>query len=76
MFLQSPTQSVATHLESYHLQRYYTSQLDNLYDNIEVNQLEVTRHRDYAYDKMWGDGRTNILKAMNCKCKFFLRRMI
>ena len=39
--LQSPTQSVATHLESYFLQKHYTSQLDNLYDNIEVDQLEV-----------------------------------
>ena len=53
--LQSPTKSVATHLESYLLHRYYTSQLDNIYDNIEVDQLEVdwiTWHRDYAYNKM------------------------
>ena len=39
VLLQSPTQSVTTHLESYLLHRHYTSQLDNLYDNIEVDQL-------------------------------------
>ena len=49
---------------------HYTSQLDNLYDNIEVDQLEVdwiTWHRDYAHNKMWGGSRTNILEAMKCK---------
>ena len=69
VLLQSPTQSVATHLESYLLHDHYTLQLDNLYDNIEVDQLEVdwiTCHRDYAYDKMWGDSRTSILNV-NCK---------
>ena len=30
VLLQSPTQYVATHLESYILHKYYTSQLDNL----------------------------------------------
>ena len=40
VLLQS-TKSLATHLESYLLHRHYTSQLDNLYDNIEVDQLEV-----------------------------------
>ena len=48
---------LAAHLESYHLHRHYTSQLDNL-DNIEVDTLEVdwiTWHSDYAYNKMWVD---------------------
>ena len=54
VLLQSPTQSVAAHLESYLLHRHYISQLDNLYDNIEVDQLDVdwiTWCRDYAYNK-------------------------
>ena len=71
VLLQSTTRSVATHLESYlFLHKHYTSQLDNLFDNIEVDQLEVgwiTWHRDYAYNKMWGDSRTSILKAMKYK---------
>ena len=52
--------------------RNYTSQLDNL-DNIEDDQLEVewlTWHRDYAYNKMWGDSRTSKLNAINVNCKF------
>ena len=40
VLLQSPTKSLATHLESYLLDRHYTSKLDNLYDNIEVDPLE------------------------------------
>ena len=70
VLLQSQTQSVAAHLESYLLHMHYTSQLDNLYDNIEVDLLEVdwiAWDRDYAYNKMWGDSRTSILKAMKCK---------
>ena len=70
VFIQSPTRSVAAHLESYLLHVHYTSQLDNLYDNIEVDQLEVdwiTWHRDYVYNKMWGDNRISIFKAMECK---------
>ena len=67
VLFQSPTQSVAVHLESYLLHKHYTSQLDNLYDNIDVDQLVVdwiTWHRDYAYKKMWGDSRTSIPKGM------------
>ena len=48
--LQSP-KSLAAHLESYLLHMHYTSQLDNLYGNIEVDQLELdwlTWHSDYA----------------------------
>ena len=37
VLLQSPTQSVATHLESYLLHIHYTSQLDNLYDKRLTN---------------------------------------
>ena len=51
VLLQSP-KSLAAHLESSHLHRHYTSQLDN----IEADQLEedwITWHRDYAYNKMW-----------------------
>ena len=65
--LQSP-KSLAAHLESHLLHRHYTSQLDNL--ELEVDQLEVdwiTWHRDYAYNKMWGDSRTSILDAIKCK---------
>ena len=68
VLLQSP-KSLAAHLESYHLHRHYTSQMDNL--ELEADdQLEVdwiTWHRDYAYNKLWGDSRTNILKATKCK---------
>ena len=70
VLLQSPTRSVAAHLESYLLHMHYTSLLDNLYDNIEVDQLEVDRitwHRDYAYIKMQGFSRSSILKATKCK---------
>ena len=67
---QSPTRSVAAHLESYILHMYYTSQLDNLYNDIEIDQLEldwITWQRDYAQNKTWGASRTNILKGMQCK---------
>ena len=70
VLLQS-TKSLVVHLESYHLHRHYTSQLDNL-DNIEVDLLEVdwiTWRRDYANNKMWGDSRTSILKQYNVNCK-------
>ena len=73
VLLQSPTQNMSTHLESYLLHKHYTSQLDNLHDNIEVDQLEVDWirwRRDYAYNKMWGDSRTSILKTMKCKVFF------
>ena len=36
VLFQSPTRSVAAHLESY-LLHYYASQLDNLYDDIEID---------------------------------------
>ena len=70
VLLHSPTRSIAAHLENYLLHMHYTSQLDNLYDNREAAQLEVdwiTWHSDYAYNKIWGDSRTNILKAIKCK---------
>ena len=74
VLFQSPTRSVAAHLEMYLLHVYYTSQLDNLYHNREINQLEldwITRQRDYAQNKTWGDSRTSILKAMQCKLQIF-----
>ena len=67
IIFQSPTRSVAAHLESYLLHVYYTSQLDNLYDGREIDQLEldwITWQRDYAQNKTWGDSRTSILKAI------------
>ena len=70
VLLQSPTRIVAARLESYLLHKHYTSQLDNLHDNIEVEQLEVdwiSWHKAYAYNKMWGDSKTSILNAMICK---------
>ena len=70
VLLQSPTRSEAADLESYLLHVSYTSQLDNLYDDREIDQLEldwITWQRDYAQNKMWGDSRTSILEAMQCK---------
>ena len=65
--LQS-SKRLAAHFESYHLNRHYTSQLDNL--ELEADPLEVdwiTWHRDYAYNKMWVDSSTNIPNAIKCK---------
>ena len=70
VLFQSPTRSVAAHFDSYLIHIYYTSQLDNLYDDIEIDQLEldwITWQRDYALNKVWGDSRTSILEAMQCK---------
>ena len=56
--------------ESYLLHIYYISQLENLYDDIEIDQLEldwIIWQRDYALDKAWGDSRTSTLEAMQCK---------
>ena len=39
VLFQSPTRSVAAHFESYLLHVYYTSELDNLHDDIEIDQL-------------------------------------
>ena len=39
VLFQSPTRSVAAHLESYLFHMYYTSQLDNLHDYIEIAML-------------------------------------
>ena len=76
VLLQSPTQSVATHLESYLLHRHYTSQLDNLYDNIEVDQLEdwIIWHSDYAYNKMWGDVELVYSMQWNLNFNIFLKK--
>ena len=37
VLIQSPTQSIAAHLDSYLLHVYYTSQLDNLYGDREID---------------------------------------
>ena len=66
---QSPTRCVAAHLESYLLHVYYMSELDNLHDDKEINQLEldwITWHRDNALNNTWHDSRTSILQAMQC----------
>ena len=70
VLFQSPTRNVAAHLETYRLHVYYTSQLDNLHDDIEIDQLEldwIMWQRDYALNKTWADSRTSILEAMQCK---------
>ena len=41
VLFQSPTRSVAAHLESYLLHIYYTSHFGNLCDDIEIYQLEL-----------------------------------
>ena len=74
VLFQSPTRSIATHLESYLLHMYYTSQLDILHGDIEKDQLELDRitwQRDYVQNKSWGDSRTSILEAMQCKLEIF-----
>ena len=69
VLIQSPTRSIAAHLESYLLHVYYTSQLDNLDDDIErsISWTKRLGQRDYAQKKSWGDSRTSILEAMQCK---------
>ena len=70
VLFRSPTRSVAAHLANYLLHVYYTPELDNLHNDIEVDQLEldwITWQRDYALNKTWGDCRTSILDAMQCK---------
>ena len=60
VLFQSPTQSVAAHLGSYLLHVYYTSELDNLHDDIEIDQLELdwmTWQTDYALKKAWCDNK-------------------
>ena len=67
VLFQSPTQRVAAHLESYILHVYYTSELEDLHHDKEIDQLEldwITWQRDYALRKTWGDSRTSILEAM------------
>ena len=44
--------------------------LDDLYNGATKDQLEldwITWQRDYALNKTWGDSRTSILEAMQCK---------
>ena len=70
VLLQSPTQNIAANLISYLLHMYYTSELENLHDDIEIDQLEldwIAWQSDFALNKAWGDSRTSILEAMQCK---------
>ena len=67
------TRRVAEHLEGYLLHIYYTSELDNLHDDKEIDQLEldwITWPRDYTLNKTWGDSSTSILEAMHVNCNF------
>ena len=67
---QSPTQSEAAYFESYLLHVYYTSQLDNLHDDKEIDQLEldwITWQRDYAQNKTLEQVYS---KQCNVNCKF------
>ena len=41
VLIHSPKRSITAHLGSYLLHMHYTHQLDNLYDNIEVDRLEL-----------------------------------
>ena len=41
VLFQSPKRSIASHLESYLLHVYYKSELDNLHDDKEIDQLEL-----------------------------------
>ena len=48
---------------------YYSSELENLHDDIQIDQLEldwIALQRDFAFNKAWGDSRTSILEAMEC----------
>ena len=75
VLFQTPTRSVAAHLESYLLHVYYTSELDNLHDDKEIDQLEldgITWQRGYALNKSWGDSITSIVKAMQRKLQFLI----
>ena len=45
VLLQSPTRSLATQLERYLLHKHYISQLNSLYDDIEVDQLDNMAQR-------------------------------
>ena len=66
VLFQSPTQSAATHLESYLLHVYNTSQLDND-DDKEIDQLDwITCQRDYMQNRACCESRTSIHEAMQC----------
>ena len=66
VLFQSPSRIVAAYLESYLLHVYYTSEWDNLHD--DILELDwITWQRDYALNKTWGDSRTSTLEAMQCK---------
>ena len=65
VLFQSPKRSIAAHLESYLLHVYYKSELDNLHDDKEIDQLD-----NMAVNKTWSDSRSSILEAMHVHCNF------
>ena len=70
VLFQLTARSVAAYLKSYLLHVYYMSELDNPYDDKEIDQSEldwITWQRDCALSKTWGDSRTSTLEAMQCK---------
>ena len=74
VLFQSPTRSVAAHLERYLLHMYYTSQLENLHDNREIDQLEldwITWQRDYV-QKRGVIVEQVYSKQCNVNCKFLI----
>ena len=73
VLFQSPTGSVAAHLESYLLHMHFTSVLYDLYNGATTDQLQldwIKWRRDYTQNKTWGDSRTSILEALHVNCKF------
>ena len=73
VLFQPSTWNVAAHLESYLLHVHCTSELDNIHDDKEIDQLEldwITWQRDYVLNKTWSESRASILEAMHVNCKF------
>ena len=62
VLFQSPTRSIAAHLQSYLLHVYYTSELDKEIDQLELDW--ITSQREYALNRTWGDSRTTWRNAM------------
>ena len=61
------------HLMEEYTERFFTYVLlqspKGLTSHLESDQLEVdwiTWHRNYAYNKIWGDSRTSIFNAIKC----------
>ena len=73
VIFQPPTWNAAAHLESCLLHVHYISELDNLHDDKEIDQMEldwITWQRDNELNKTWSDSRTCILEAIHVNCKY------